>query len=508
MIDRYSRPEMNHIFSQNNKYRIWTEIELLVCEAMFELGGYEISQTELELIRSNAGYDAAEIDNLEKTLNHDVLAFLTNLGEFVDGGAGSSAVGSAPTASDAAPAPTASDAAPAPVPAARAPVPAAPAPTASDAAPAPVPAAPAPVPAAPPGNLKPSRWLHYGMTSSDLTDTALCYQLTQAIDLIVTAVQALGKAAKQRAIEHQQTLAVGRTHGVHAEPMVFGMKFATWAWALKRAEQRLLDARHNIAVGAISGAVGSYSSIDPAIERYVCDKLGLTPDPLSTQIVSRDRHAQVATALALTASTLEQIALEVRSLQRTEILEAEEPFSTGQKGSSAMPHKRNPVVAERICGMARVIKANAQVALDNVALWHERDISHSSAERIAMVDSFLALDYMLDKALWLVEGLIVYPERCLENLNATRGLVYSSKVLLALIDTGMPRETAYEIVQEHSMTVWADIQVARSGAGLRELLDKDSRLELSAEVLDKVFDPWEFLTNTGMIFERLEQLEF
>jgi len=447
MIDRYSRPDMDRIFSLENKFRIWTEIEILVCEAMVEFSLAGITQADVDWIRAHADFDVAAIDELEKTLNHDVLAYLTNLGAYVD----------------------------------------------------------AEVPVDEP---KPSRWLHYGMTSSDLGDTALCYQLTQAIDQILKGVRALGQSAKRRAFEHRETLAVGRTHGVHAEPMVFGMKFASWAWALKRAEQRLLEARAVIAVGAISGAVGSYSSADPRIEVYVCEKLGLTVDPLTTQVISRDRHAQVASALAVTAATLEQIATEVRNLQRSETLEAEEPFTEGQKGSSAMPHKRNPVTAERICGMARVVKANAQVAYDNVALWHERDISHSSAERIATVDSFMALDYMLAKALWLVDGLVIYPERCLANLNATRGLVYSSKALLALVDTGLKREDAYEIVQSLSMEVWADIQSGRTGLGLRERLEQDPRTTLTTEALDKTFDPWQFLSNVGVLFDRLEELEF
>ena len=447
MIERYSRPEMSRLFSLENKYSIWTEVEISACEAMVGLEDIAITDDDVAWIRSHAGFDATHIDELEATLNHDVLAFLTDLGEHVDAGVAA-------------------------------------------------------------GILKPSRWLHYGMTSSDLTDTAQCYQLAQATDLIIAGVRALGEATKRRAFEHRRTLSVGRTHGVHAEPMVFGMKFAAWAFALKRAEQRLLEARAVIAVGAISGAVGSYSSISPKVEAYVCEKLGLSVDPLSTQVVNRDRHAQLASALAVTAATLEQLATEVRNLQKTESLEAEEPFTTGQKGSSAMPHKRNPVIAERICGMARVIKANTQVALDNVALWHERDISHSSAERIAMVDSFLALDYILAKALWLVEGLVVYPDRCRANLDATRGLVFSSKALLALVDTGMSREEAYGIVQGHSMAVWSDIQSARPGASLRERLEDDPLVTVPAAALDKAFDPWRFLQNIDVLFKRLADLEF
>lgn len=447
MIDRYSRPEISAIFSLPNKYRIWTEIEVLVCEALAEQGSVGITAAEAAYIREHAEFDARHIDELERELNHDVIAFLTDLGEHVDR-------------------------------------------TASPDGPA------------------PSRWLHYGMTSSDLGDTALNCQLVQATDLIIAAVRRLGEVARRRAFEFRDTLAVGRTHGVHAEPMMFGMKFAAWAWACKRNEQRLLEAREAIAVGAISGAVGSYSSIDPSIELYVCERLGLTPDPLSTQVVARDRHAQLASALAVTAATLEQIATEVRSLQRSEVLEAEEPFTVGQKGSSAMPHKRNPITAERICGIARVIKANVQVALDDVALWHERDISHSSAERIALTDSFIALDYILAKAIWLVDGLVVYPERCLANLSATRGLIFSSKVLLGLVDKGLTREQAYEIVQRNCMAVWAEIQNGQDGLTLRQRLAADAECLLSETELDAIFDPLAFLTNVDAVFKRLDSLTF
>jgi adenylosuccinate lyase len=438
---------MGEIFSLANKYRIWTEIEVLVCEALAEHGQAGITKADAAYIRAHADFDVDHIDELEAELNHDVLAFLTDLGQHVDAEAES-------------------------------------------------------------GLPAPSRWLHYGMTSSDLGDTALSYQLKQATELVIEGVRAVGVAACRRAFEHRETLAVGRTHGVHAEPIVFGMKFASWAWALKRAEQRLLAAATSISVGAISGAVGSYSSIDPAIERYVCEQMGLTPDPLSTQVIARDRHAQLASALAVAAATLEQIATEIRSLQRSEALEAEEPFSAGQKGSSAMPHKRNPITAERICGLARIVKANTQVALDNVALWHERDISHSSAERVALVDSLVALDYMLAKALWLVDGLVVYPERCRANLDSTRGLIFSSKALLALVDCGLTREAAYHVVQQNSMAVWADIQAAVAGPGLSERLADDPMCPLGPEELDAIFDAQAFLTQVGVLFERLGELEF
>ncbi|MDR1713203.1 MAG: adenylosuccinate lyase [Coriobacteriales bacterium] len=447
MIERYTRPEMGAIFSLENKFRIWQEIEVLACEAQAQLGACGISVEDAAWIRAHAAFDAAHIDEMEAVTNHDVIAFLTDLGEHIDA-------------------------------------------------------------ALPAGSPKPSRWVHYGMTSSDLGDTALCYQITQALDLILAAVAKLGETCRQRALEFKDVLCVGRTHGIHAEPMAFGMKFGAWAWALKRAQQRLLEAREGIAVGAISGAVGSYSSIDPFVEQYVCEKLGLAPDQLSTQVVARDRHAQVAAALACCAASLEQIATEVRSLQKTDSLEAEEPFAKGQKGSSAMPHKRNPITCERVCGLARVIKANTQVALDNVALWHERDISHSGAERVALADSFIALDYILAKMQWILSGLIVYPQNCRANLERTRGLIYSSKVLLALVDAGLSREDAYAIVQRNAMQVWGDLQQARSGPGLRELIAADEQSPLSEEQLDAIFTPENFLTNVHTLFERLESLRF
>ncbi len=301
---------------------------------------------------------------------------------------------------------------------------------------------------------------------------------------------------------------MGRTHGIHAEPMTFGMKFGSWAWALKRALTRMEEARAVAATGAISGAVGTYSSIDPYVEKYVCEKLGLTPDPLSTQVLARDRHAQVMAALAVTASTLESIAMQVRLLQQSDVIEAEEPFTKGQKGSSAMPHKRNPITAERVCGLARVVKANAQVAFDNVALWFERDISHSGAERVVLADSFTALDYMFGKMQWMLDGLQTYPAKMEHNLWRTKGLIFSSKVLLALVDTGISREDAYVIVQRNAMKVWEDIQNAVDGPTYRERLENDPEAKLSKETLDEIFDPWDFLTRKDEVFKRLEGLEF
>jgi len=291
--------------------------------------------------------------------------------------------------------------------------------------------------------------------------------------------------------------------------MTMGMKFGRWAWAMKRAEQRLLRTRENVAVGAISGAVGSYSNIDPYVEEYVCEKLGLTPEPMSTQVIPRDRHAQFLAVLATVAATAEEIATEIRALQKSDTLEAEEPFAAGQKGSSAMPHKRNPITAERVCGLARVIKANAQVGFDNVALWHERDISHSSAERVVLADSTIGLDYILSKLEWILDGLVLYPQRMMVNLESTRGLIYSSRVLLALVDTGMSREDAYEVVQAAAMKTWADIQDAEPAPGFRDYLEGGTHdFPLDFGQMEEIFDPQSFLTRTGVLFERLEGLEF
>ena len=348
----------------------------------------------------------------------------------------------------------------------------------------------------------PSKYVHYGMTSSDLGDTALCLQMTRAVDIVIEDVRELGRICKRRAMEFKDTVCVGRTHGIHAEPMTFGMKFALWAWAWRRNLDRLLRTRETVAVGAISGAVGTYSNIDPFVEEYVCEKLGLTPEPISTQIVQRDRHAQFLAVLATVAATAEQVATEIRALQRTDILEAEEPFTSGQKGSSAMPHKRNPITAERVCGLARVVKANAQVGFDNVALWHERDISHSSAERVVLADSSIATDYLLDKLAWILDGLQVYPDNMLANLERMRGLVYSSRALLALVDKGMLREEAYPVVQRAAMKTWG-------GEGtLREALAADPDVPLDAGDLDGVFDPDTFLVRKDVVFDRLEALRF
>ena len=400
MINRYTRPAMGAIWELQNKFSIWKEIEVLACEAQAELGQAGITKEEAQWIRDHADFTVERIDEIEKVTNHDVIAFTTCMAEYIDADV-------------------------------------------------------------PEGQEKPSRWVHYGMTSSDLGDTALSYQIVQAIDIILDDVKQLGETCKRRAFEFQNTLCVGRTHGIHAEPMTFGMKFGSWAWALKRAQTRLEQAR------------------------------------------------EVAmSALAVTASTIESIAMQVRLLQQTDVIEAEEPFKKGQKGSSAMPHKRNPITAERVCGLARCVKANAQVALDNVALWYERDISHSGTERVALADSFTALDYMFAKMQWIMDGLQTYPAKMEHNVWRTKGLIFSSKVLLALVNTGITREEAYVIVQRNAMAVWEDIQNAVDGPTYRERLENDPEAKLSKETLDEIFDPWDFLTRKDEVFKRLEGLEF
>ena len=343
------------------------------------------------------------------------------------------------------------------------------------------------------------RWLHYGLTSSDVVDTALALQVRDAGAVLLDGVARALAAVAVRADEHRGTLCIGRTHGVHAEPTTFGLKLAGWAFELDRGRDRLARALEAMRVGKLSGAVGTYSATDPELERLACERLGLDPEPVSTQVVPRDRHAELLSALALVAASLERFALEIRHLARTEVREVQEPFGRGQKGSSAMPHKRNPVVAERICGLARVVRAAAQVGLENVPLWHERDISHSSAERVALPDAFLALDYMLDRFVWLVEGLVVLPERMRANLDASHGLFFSQRVLLALVEAGLPRDEAYRLVQEHALRAWDE------ELDFRALVEADPRI---ADRLDlaAVFDLGAYTRHVDVIFERLHAL--
>ncbi len=344
------------------------------------------------------------------------------------------------------------------------------------------------------------RWLHYGLTSSDVIDTALSLTIQEAGALILVGIERALAAVIARAEEHRQTLCMGRTHGVHAEPTTFGLKLATWAFALDRDRRRVGHALDGIRVGKLSGAVGQYAAIDPEVERIACERLGLQPAPVSTQIVQRDRHAEVLTTLAIVASSLDRFATEIRHLARSEVREVEEPFGKGQKGSSAMPHKRNPITAERICGLARVVRANALVGLENVALWHERDISHSSAERVVFPDSFLAVDTMLDRFAWLMEGLVVRAERMRENVDASHSVYFSQRLLLALVESGLARDEAYSLVQQPAMRAWDE------ALDFRELVRADPTVATRVD-LDAVFDIGSYTRHVDTVFERLRSLE-
>jgi adenylosuccinate lyase len=338
------------------------------------------------------------------------------------------------------------------------------------------------------------RWFHYGLTSSDVVDTALSLQIQDAGRLILEGIDRALAAVVSRAEEHRHTICIGRSHGIHAEPTTFGWKLAGWAFELDRARSRVARALETNRVGQLSGTVGTYAQVDPEVERIACERLGLEPDPVSTQVIARDRHAELLSALALAATSLDRFATEIRHLARTEVREVEEPFGTGMKGSSAMPHKRNPKVAERICGLARVLRGNALVGLENVPLWHERDISQSSAERIVIPDSFLALDYMLDRFAWIVEGLVVYPERMRRNLESSHGLVFSHRLLLALVDAGLARDDAYRLVQRHAMRAWEEetdfAELVRGDSEIAGRVDLEAVFDLEATVrhVDTVFD--------------------
>src|SRR5215218_5814429 len=343
------------------------------------------------------------------------------------------------------------------------------------------------------------RWVHHGLTSSDVIDTALALQVREAGAFVLEELERALEAVIARAQQHKDDICIGRTHGVHAEPTTFGLKLAGWAFELDRGRERLARALEGMRIGKLSGAVGTYAATDPELERLACERLGLEPAPVSTQILQRDRHAELLSALALVAASLEKLALEIRHLARTEVGELAEPFGKGQKGSSAMPHKRNPVVSERICGLARVVRANALVGLENVALWHERDISHSSAERIVIPDSFLALDYMLERFAWLIEGLDVRPERMRRNLDSSRGLFFSQRLLLALVESGLARGEAYRLVQRHALRAHEEEQ------GFRELVSADEEIASRVD-LDAIFDLGWYTRHVDAVFERLGEL--
>ncbi len=427
MIERYTLPEMGAVWEEKNKLATWLRVEILACEAQAQLGN--IPREALEVIREKADFDPARVLEIEKTVKHDVIAFLTNVAEYVG---------------------------------------------------------------------PESRFIHLGMTSSDLLDTALASQIRQAGLILQKKLSRLREAIGKRAQEHKNTPCIGRSHGVHAEVTTFGLKLAMWYDEMRRAEERLERAIETISVGKISGAVGTFAHIDPFVEEYVCEKLGLTPAPVSTQIVQRDRHAEFLATLAVIASSLDKFATEVRNLQRTEILEAEEYFSKGQKGSSAMPHKRNPITCERISGMARLVRANALSALENVALWHERDISHSSVERVIFPDSTITLDYMLEKMALVVEKLLVYPDNMMRNIELTRGLVFSQRVLLALVQNGITREQAYAMVQRNAMNVW------KSDTTFREQILSDAEIvqALGEEGIEQCFNLADNLQQVDFIFKR------
>ncbi|HXD32818.1 MAG TPA: adenylosuccinate lyase [Pyrinomonadaceae bacterium] len=428
MIERYTLAEMGALWSEETRFQKWLDVEIAVCEVHAEMG--TIPAGAVEEIKARAKFSVARINEIEKTTNHDVIAFTTNLAESI-----------------------------------------------GDAA----------------------RFVHYGLTSSDVVDTANALLLRDACDLLLAKIDAFFPVLQRRALEFKNTPQVGRTHGIHAEPTSFGLIFALWFDEMRRNRTRLERARDAVAVGKISGAVGAFALLDPIVEEKVCARLGLKAAPVSTQIIQRDTYAEYLSTLAIVAATLEKIALQVRHWQRTEVREAQERFSKGQKGSSAMPHKRNPIISERICGMARLVRANSVVGLENVALWHERDISHSSAERVVLPDSSIALDYMLQKTTSLVDGLVVYPDRMLENLNATRGLIFSGQLLLALTQKGVARETAYEWVQRNAMRVWDEGEI------FQELVkvDADIGTHLSAAEIDRVFALDFYLRNVDAIFDRV-----
>src|SRR5688572_23261974 len=430
MIPRYTHPEMGRIWSDQRKYQTWLQVEIAAADAMARAG--IVPPDAARDIRERGAFDIARIDEIEKTTQHDVIAFTTSVAEHVG-----------PSA----------------------------------------------------------RWLHFGLTSSDVVDTAQALQMIEACDLLLGNMTALGVAIKARAEEHKHTPMIGRTHGVHAEAMTFGFKLALWYAEWLRDIARVRRARETVRVGKISGAVGTFAHLDPAIEADVCRRLGLEPAPISSQVIQRDRHAELMTALAITAASLEKFALEIRGLQKTEIGEVEEPFGKGQKGSSAMPHKRNPIGCEQIVGLARVLRGNAHAAVENIALWHERDISHSSVERVILPDSFIALDHMLRRFTRIVSGMVVYPDRMRENLERSRGVVFSGTVLLELARRGVSREQAYEWVQRNAMLAFTEKR------DFKELLlaDADVGRVLKPAEIEHAFDLNAQLRHVDHVFERVFQ---
>ncbi|MEI8354948.1 MAG: adenylosuccinate lyase [Deltaproteobacteria bacterium] len=428
MIERYSRPEMTRIWGAENRYQKWLDIEIYACEAHAVMG--TIPAEAVARIKAKGSFDIHRIDEIEKVVKHDVIAFLTSVADYIG---------------------------------------------------------------------EDSRFLHLGLTSSDVLDTSFAMLLNESGGLLIDGIKKLMEAIKSRAIEHKETPMIGRSHGIHAEPVTFGIKMALWYDEMRRNLRRMEAARETVSYGKISGAVGTFANIDPEVEEYVCAKVGLKPAPCSTQIIQRDRHAEFFSTMAIIASSIEKFAVEIRHLQRTEVLEVEEFFSKGQKGSSAMPHKRNPVLSENLSGLARLIRGYSLSALENIPLWHERDISHSSVERIIGPDATVLLDFMLYRCTSLIDNLVVYPENMMRNLNQMKGLVFSQRVLLALTGKGASRETAYTLVQRNAMKVWEE------GKDFQEELiaDREVRGYLSSEEIKEKFDLAYHLKHVDTIFTRV-----
>ncbi len=428
MITRYTRPEMGAIWTEENKFQAWLEVEILACEAWSELG--IIPKEDTDKLRQNASFNIERIVEIEQETRHDVVAFTRAVSESLG---------------------------------------------------------------------EERKWVHYGLTSTDVVDTALSYLLRQANEILLTNIEQMIEVIKDKAIEHQYTVMMGRTHGVHAEPTTFGLKLALWYEEMNRNLERFQAASQTVSVGKISGAVGTYANIDPFVEKYVCNKLGLEAAPISTQTLQRDRHAHYMSMLALIATSIEKFSTEIRSLQKSEVREVEEFFAAGQKGSSAMPHKRNPIGSENMAGLARVIRGYMMTAYENVSLWHERDISHSSAERIILPDATIVLNYMLTRFTTIIKNLTVYPENMKKNMELTYGLIYSQRVMLTLIDKGMAREEAYDIVQPKAMEAW------ETAVQFKELISADPRIasKLSSLDIDECFNYQHHLAYVDTIFTRL-----
>jgi len=429
LIERYSRPEISALWSEQSKFQSWLDVELAVCTAQAELG--VIPKEALAVIKRRAAFEVKRVNEIETEVKHDVIAFLTNVAENIG---------------------------------------------------------------------EESRFVHLGLTSSDVIDTALALQLRRAGKILEIELTALHDAVRAKAREHKHTLEVGRSHGIHAEPITFGFKLAVWLEEIRRHQTRLARAIENVSVGKMSGPVGTYSNISPDVEKIACQKLGLKPDSISTQIIQRDRHAEFISTLAIIGSSLDKFATEIRHLQRTDVLEVEEPFSKGQKGSSAMPHKRNPVGSENISGLARILRANSLAALENIPLWHERDISHSSVERVIMPDSTILLDFMLNRFTGIVKDLVVYPENMARNMEIYGGVIFSQAVLLKLVDKGLSREDAYKLVQHNAMKAWNE-----ENGSFKENLFGDVEVTklLSRQEIEATLEPGHYLKHIDQVFQRL-----